>query len=110
MLLQVSDDAKTSKPALEFANSLSASPSKNQYILTNKEINPPNNSIKLKIGDYNLFVKENKCGILDTEIKESLNKLDEQDKSIERKLAKENFSKNENIIKSKYETLLKKCS
>jgi len=66
--------------------------------------------ISEKIGDYNLFVKENKCGIVDTEIKESLNKLDEQDKSIERKLAKENFSKNENIIKSKYETLLKKCS
>jgi len=66
--------------------------------------------ISEKIGDYNLFVKENKCGIVDTEIKESLNKLDEQDKSIERKLAKENFSKNENIIKSKYETLLKKCN
>ena len=66
--------------------------------------------ISEKIGDYNLFVKENKCGILDTEIKEMLNKLDEQDKSIERKLAKENFSKNEDIIKSKYETLLKKCS
>lgn len=31
---------------------------KNQYILTNKEINPPNNSIKLKIGDYNLFIDE----------------------------------------------------
>jgi hypothetical protein len=34
MVLQILNEAKTSKPALEFANSLSASPSKNQYILT----------------------------------------------------------------------------
>ena len=66
--------------------------------------------ISEKIGDYNLFVEENGCGILDTEIKVSLNKLEEQDKAIERKLAIEYFSKNENIIKSKYERLLKKCS
>ena len=34
MLLQVSDDAKTSKPALEFARSINSIPSINQYILT----------------------------------------------------------------------------
>ena len=34
MLLQVSDDAKTSKPALEFARSINSIPSIKQYILT----------------------------------------------------------------------------
>ncbi|HIF03611.1 MAG TPA: hypothetical protein EYQ84_10155 [Nitrospinaceae bacterium] len=34
MLLQVSDEAKTSKPALEFARSISSTPGKKQYILT----------------------------------------------------------------------------
>ena len=61
-----------------------------------------------KIGDYNLFLKENNCGIVDTEVDSSLHQISIQEKNKNRKIALENFSKNQNIIDSKYEHLIKR--
>jgi hypothetical protein len=61
-----------------------------------------------KIGDYNLFLKENNCGIVDTEVDSSLHQISIQEKNENRKIALENFSKNQNIIDSKYEHLIKR--
>jgi hypothetical protein len=63
-----------------------------------------------KIGDYNLFLKENHCGVVDIDIDKGLYRLFNQEKAVNRKIAFENFSKNDKIIKSKYELLLKKIS
>ena len=65
--------------------------------------------ISEKIGDYNSFVKENSCGFIDAEVGDQIDKLEEQDKTLNRKLATKFFSKNENIINSKYQELLNKC-
>jgi hypothetical protein len=59
-----------------------------------------------KIGDCNLFLKENNCGIVDTEVDSSLHQISTQEKNKNRKISLENFSKNHNIIDSKYEQLI----
>ena len=66
--------------------------------------------ISEKIGDYNLFLKENNCGIEDTEVDSSLHQISIQEKNENRKIALENFSKNHDMIKAKYDILVKKIS
>lgn len=61
-----------------------------------------------KIGDYNLFLKENNCGIVDTEVESFLYKISNKERAVNRKIALENFSKNHDIIKTKYDILIKK--
>ena len=63
-----------------------------------------------KIGDYNLFLKENNCGLVDTEVDSSLDQISTQEKNENKKIAIENFSKNHDMIKAKYDILVKKIS
>ena len=64
--------------------------------------------ISERIGDYNSFLKENNCGVTYSDVSGKLRKLAEKEKNSNRELAKIYFSKNGNIIKEKYQKLLKK--
>tara|TARA_B100000035_G_scaffold236740_1_gene205033 strand:- start:2386 stop:3525 length:1140 start_codon:yes stop_codon:yes gene_type:complete len=64
--------------------------------------------ISEKIGDCNSFLLENNCGISANKINRSLNRPTIDEKTFFKSLALKKFSKNHEIINSKYKLLLKK--